>query len=116
MSNFRYRLREATKILATHPGKLKYRIVSACTEHLVLANLVPDDKIPIYFRDKLDTFLESISTKKWADNMEFDQIHATLHGKHSETLTKIANEIWTLYNDFEGYLHSGVIPDHDSLN
>lgn len=114
MSNFRYRLREATKILATHPGELKYRIASASTEQLVLANLTPDNEIPIYFRDKLDSFLESISTKTWAENLEGDRIRATLHGKHSKTLSKIANEIWVLHNEFEGYLHSGVIPEHHS--
>lgn len=114
MSNFRYRLREATKILATHPGELKYRIASACTNHLLLANLVPDNNIPVYFRDKLDVFLESISTKTWADNLDGDRINATLHGKHSKTLTKIATEIWVLYNEFEGYLHSGVMPEKNS--
>ncbi len=70
MSNFRYRLREATKILATHPAELKYRIRIACTEHLMLANLVEDDKIPIYFRKKLDNFIKSVSSKKWADNID----------------------------------------------
>ncbi len=114
MSNFRYRLREATKTLATHPGDLKYRIMSACTNHLVLANLAPDSSIPVYFRDKLDVFLESISTKKWGENMEGDRISATLHGKHSKTLSKIANEIWVLHNEFENYLHTGELPEKNS--
>ena len=114
MSNFRYRLREATKILATHPGEIKYRIASACLDHLVLANLVPDEEIPVYFRDKLDAFLKSISTKKWAEHLEGDRIRATLHGTRGKTLSKIANEIWVLYNEFEEYLHSGFIPEHDS--
>ena len=111
MSNFHYRLGEATKILATHPGDIKYRIASACTEHLILANIVPDNNIPVYFRDKLDDFLESVSTKTWAENMEGDRIRATLHRKHSKTLVKIATEIWDLYKDFEAYLHSGIIPE-----
>jgi len=114
MSNFRYRLREATKILATHPGEIKYRIALACTDHLVLANLVPDKDIPIYFRDKLDAFLKSISSKKWIENIEGDQIRETLHGKHGKTLSIIANDIWVLYNEFEEFLHSGFIPEHDS--
>ena len=114
MSNFQYRLREATKILATSPAELKYRIRIACTDHLVFANLVEDDEIPIYFRKKLDNFLKSVSSKKWADNIDADRISATLHGKHGKTLSKIANEIWILYNEFETYKYTGFIPEEDN--
>ncbi len=80
----------------------------------MLAYLVEDDEIPVYFRKKLDNFLKSVSSKRWAANIDDDRINATLHGKHGKTLSKKANEIWVLYNEFEVYLCSGFIPKEDS--
>lgn len=48
--------------------------------------------------------------KQWDENRKDDRIRATLHRMRFKTASKIALEVWTLYNEFEEYLSSGFIP------
>lgn len=119
MSNFRYRLREAVKILATGKDDVKVRIYCAVTEHLALSALGIDagDDVPIYFRDKVNGILDKLTEKTWDDvtkiktGIKGDRLRATLHGKHRITVSKFAAEIWTLYHEYEDYLRSGKLPN-----
>lgn len=111
MSNFRLRLRNAAQILCSHPGEIKFRLQEAITTELILANFPEDTEVPEYFRAKLRAIINEVSTKGWGNGVEGDHVRATLHGKHSKTLAKVATEIFELFNDFEYYLSSGFIPE-----
>jgi len=114
MSNFRCRIRDAAKVLATHPGEIKYRLHSAIIDELLLADVPETEDIPSYFREGLKVILSKVSTRSWSKNSQGDRVRATLHGKHGKTLSKIANEIWVLHNEYEEYLSSGFIPGPDT--
>ncbi len=106
MSNFRYRLREAVKVLTLHPGSIKYRLHAAIVEHLLLANFPEDLQIPGCFRQKHRGIIDKVTTRIWGAGLEGDRVRATLHGKHGRTLSGIASEIRDLHEGFEEYLSS----------
>lgn len=110
MSNFRCRLRDAAKILAINPGEIKYRLQSAISDQLILANVPEENELPSYFTDSLDTIILMTSKRSWSEYSEGDRIRATLHGKHGSTLSKIAEKIWNLHTEYEEFLASGFIP------
>lgn len=114
MGNFRSRLRDATKILATHPEKIKYRLQKAILDELLLADVAESENIPNYFRDDLRQFIDEVSSKQWTPDVNCDRVRATLHGKHGKTLSKLALRIWKLHHEYEEYLASGFIPSGDT--
>ena len=110
VSNFRHRLYEATKIMTTGEEDVKNRLMLASTEHLIFANIPPDSEIPDYFQRKLQLILDKLSQKQWNATLEGDRIRATLHLMRRKTASKIAEEIWLLFNEYEEYQKSGFIP------
>ena len=110
MSNFRSRVRSAVRILATSPEHIKYRLQKAILDQLIWANVPEEKKIPLFFRKKHRKIINQVTVRSWSSSTEGDMVRATLHGKHGRTLTKIASEIWELYNEYEDYLSTGVIP------
>jgi len=112
MSNFRYRLREGASVLAIGEGDVKNRLILASSNHLIFANVPEDESIPEYFRAKLRNIIEMLSKKQWNEDIKNDKIRATLHRMRYKTASKIALEVWNLYNEFETYLSSGFIPTY----
>lgn len=110
MSSFKYYLYECTKILATGENDVKNRLMLASTNFLIFANTPEDESVPAYFRDKHSKILKSITKKTWNEELEGDKIRATLYRMHKKTASKIAVEIWDLYNQYEEFLHSGFLP------
>lgn len=114
MSNFRCRLRDAVRILATDSGEIKYRLQSAISNELLLANVPEQENLPGYFRTSLDAIITMTSRRSWSEFAEGDRIRATLHGKHGRTLSKIAVQILDLHREYEEFLASGFIPSNDT--
>ena len=112
MSNFRCRLRDAARILATDSGEIKYRLQSAISDQLILANIPEKEDLPSYFKESLDAIITMTSLRSWSEHSEDDRIRATLHGKHGRTLSKIAEKIWDLHREYEEFLASGFIPSN----
>lgn len=110
MSDFGYRLRAATEVLATGENDVKNRLGLAVTNELLFANFPDDPGIPKYFRDKQAQILEELSTKTWGSGLEGDRVRATIHRMRFKTASSYARRIWDLYNEFQEYEHSGFIP------
>jgi hypothetical protein len=110
MSNFRFRLRAATEILATGASEVKSRLGLAVTEELLLANVPDDPNIPQYFSENQAAIIEELSSRTWGPCLEGDRVHATIHPMHFKTAASFACRIWNLHNEFEEYEHSGFIP------
>ena len=100
MSNFRYRVREATKILAVGEADVKHRLKQAITDHLLLANVPNDNEIPEYFRLKHKKILSDI-----------DSMGVSYFKKRNKTISKIAENVWNLHSEFEEYLSNGIVPN-----
>lgn len=112
MSNFRVRLRNATAILATGGDDVKDRLGLAIVNELLLANVPDDPGIPQYFRTKHAEIIEELSVRTWRPGVEGDRVRATIHPMRFQTAASFAHRIWTLYNEFEEYGHSGFIPSN----
>jgi len=115
MSNFRFRVRESVKILATGENDVKNRLELACVSHLFLATPFLEEELPFYFKEKWEGTFIRLTSKEWgALNIEGDRLRATLHGMHKTTASKIALEVWELYREYEEYLKSGLLPEKNS--
>jgi hypothetical protein len=111
MSDFGYRLRAATEILAAGEGDVKNRLILAVTNELLFANFPDDPRIPKYFRDKQAQILKELSTKTWGHDLEGDRVRATIHYMRFKTASSYARRIWNLYSEFQEYEHSSFIPE-----
>lgn len=92
MSNFRFRVREATKLLTVGEAQIKYRLQQAITTHLIFANVPEDADIPPQFRKSLGEILD-----------EFRQMDVGYWKKKNQTISNIAAKVWDLFNEFEEY-------------
>jgi hypothetical protein len=113
MSDFGYKIHRATELLATGEGDVKNRLGLAVTDELIFANVPNDAGIPHYFRDKLRTILQELSTRTWHPDLEGDRVRATIHPMHFKTAAKYAKRIWDLHNEFREYERSGLIPGEE---
>lgn len=110
MSNFRLRLGETVKILATGENDVKSRLQVACEEHFLLATLYGKKGIPDYFIGKWEDIFKKLSAKEWTvGNVKEDRLRATLYRMHKTTASRIAKEIWVLYTEYEEYMHGNFI-------
>ena len=105
MSNFRYRLRESAKILAIGENDVKNRILLACTQHFFLATPFLEDNLPKYFVDAWETIFNELSKKDWKEyGIEGNKLQATLYRMHKKTASRIAEQIWKLFIEYEEFL------------
>lgn len=111
IGNFRCRLADSVTELTTNPEKIKYRLEKAILDHLLLANVPDCEEIPQYFRDQHKEIIALVSTKT---RFGQDGVRASLEGRHSKTLSKIAYKILKLHRDFEEYINDGFIPDRNT--
>jgi hypothetical protein len=107
IGHFRCCYRDAAYELATNPEKIKYRLIPAILNNLVLANVPDSDEVPDYFKAKHQATMAQVSTKT---NKYEGSVMASLHGKHGKTLSKLACEIITLQFELEEYIHNDFIP------
>ena len=106
--NFRCRLRDSARILATGEDKIKYRLEKALLDQFLLANMVENNDIPEYFQRKHKEIVAKCTAKN-SDGI--GKVKATLHGKHGKTLSKIASDIFDLHRQYEEYLMYGELPE-----
>ncbi len=78
----------------------------AVTQQLLLAFPEHEESLPKYFSEKYMRIIDALTTKDWDGE---DKVRATLHRMRKKTATKIAMNIFNLYKELEGYLHSGFI-------
>jgi hypothetical protein len=110
MSDFGFRLRAATEILATGKGDVKNLLGLAVTTQLLFANFPDDSSVPKYFREKQAGILKELSTRTWGPGLEGDRVRATIHHMRFKTAASYAYRIWQLFNEFQEYERSGFVP------
>jgi hypothetical protein len=96
------------ELLAVSEGDVKDRVVLACQE-LSLAVALPSADVPECFVAEVRVLLGELRPKSSYPGSHGFQ--AGLHRKHLKTVSKYARRIWGLYNHYEDFFYTGVVPD-----
>jgi len=100
MGNFKVRVEETVKILATSEGDIKVRLKHACHQQFILATPKLEPELPQHLVRQYHDIYSALTEKS---NEYEDNISATLYRKHNKTVAKIAAEIWALYCSINNY-------------